>query len=275
MNAANDGDIVYLKPGQYTVSKTLFLDKVLTFKGDKDKVDVSFQRKSLFTIEDKGSLKISGLHISGKEAPDSAGNILIGNTKMPTIYNFRLEITDSKITDLDVNHSFHVFDSGYRAFADDIVIKNTEFNNITGDILRLNKELDDLGIYNAEYVTLDNNVFKKVQGTIANLYRGGTDESTFGPHFIMTNNKLKQVGNGKRNKSKAVMTIHGAQVTNIENNVFSMTPAIVINHTVGEPQTLIKNNTFDQATEINVVELNVDGPHTAVLKDNSFKKTGK
>jgi poly(beta-D-mannuronate) lyase len=272
---AENGDVIYLKPGQYTVTKNLFLAKVLTFKGDKDKVNVSFQRKTLFTIEDKGSLKITGLNISGREAPDSAGNILISNTKMPTIYNFRLEILDSKISDLNVNHSFHVFDSGYRAFADEIVIKNTEFNNITGDILRLNKELDDLGIYNAEYVTLDNNVFKKVEGVIANLYRGGTDESTFGPHFIMTNNKLKQVGNGKRNKSKAVMTIHGAQVTNIENNVFSMTPEIVINHTVGEPQTVIKNNTFGQATEINVVELNVNGPHTAVLKNNSFNNASK
>jgi poly(beta-D-mannuronate) lyase len=273
VKTANDGDVIYLTPGQYTVSKTLFLTKVLTFKGDKDKVDVVFQRKTLFTIEDKGSLKISGLNISGKEAPDSAGNVLISNTKLPTIYNFRLEILDSKISDLDVNHSFHVFDSGYRAFADEIVIKNSQFTNITGDILRLNKELDDLGIYNAEYVTLDNNVFRDVEGTIANLYRGGTDESTFGPHFIMTNNKLKQVGNGKRNKSKAVMTIHGAQVTDIENNVFAMTPAIVINHTVGEPQTVIRNNVFGQATEIKIAELNVDGPHTAILENNSFKKT--
>lgn len=270
---ASSGDIIELSAGQYTVSKTIFLDKVLTFKGEKNKVSLLFQRKSLFVIQDKGSLKIVGLNISGKEAPDSAGNVLISNTRLPTIHNFRLEILDSKISDLNVNHSFHVFDSGYRAFADHITIKNTEFSQITGDILRLNKELDDLGIYNAEYVTLDNNRFNNIQGTLVNLYRGGTDESTFGPHFVMTNNHLKHVGNGKRNKSKAVMTIHGAQVTKIKNNRFNQTPKLVINHTVGEPKTLISHNWLTPGMNISVSELHAQGEHTAILKDNVFSQS--
>ncbi|NVK26263.1 MAG: alginate lyase [Gammaproteobacteria bacterium] len=269
IKTAKSGDVIYLEPGEYTVRKTLSLDKVLTFKGQSGLVKLTFLRKTLFNIEDKGSLRIDGLIIDAKDAPDSAGNVLIANTRLPTIYNYRLEILNTSVQNLNVNHSFHVFDSGYRAFADHIVIKNSVFNNITGDILRLNKELDDLGIYNAEYVTLRNNKFIDVQGTLINLYRGGTDESTFGPHFVMLNNELNNVGNGKRNKSKVVATIHGAQVTNIENNSFEQTPDLIINHTVGEPQTKVLANHFAEATKLHIVEMNVDGPHTAKIQGNN------
>ena len=61
------------------------------------------------------------------------------------------------------------------------------FNTVTGDILRLNTEIEDLGVYNAEYVIVNNNTFNDVEGGIVKLYRGGTDESTFGPHLEMVN----------------------------------------------------------------------------------------
>jgi len=269
LQQAHSGDVIELAKGHYVASRTLPIDKVVSFVG-KAGVSISFERKSLFVIEDGGSLALKNVVITGADAPDSAGNTLIRNTRLPTINNYRLVMDNVIVKDLDINHSFHVIDSGYRALADEITITNSQFSNITGDVLRLNKEQDDLGIYNAEYVTLDRNVFQDIQGTLMNVYRGGTDESTFGPHVTVTANTIKNVGFGKRNKSKALMTLHGVQVTNILNNTFTNVPAIAIEHTVGEPQTRIQYNQFMGSVEPVVQELFTQGPLTAVVSDNTF-----
>ncbi len=270
IHQANDGDVLLLSNDHHVISQTLSINKVLTIRGQAN-TKITFERPTLFVIEDSGSLALEQLLITGEDAPDSAGNVLIRNTRMPTNTNYRLHLDKVTINDLDVNHSFHVFDSGYRAFADQIKISNSHFNNITGDILRLNKEQDDLGIYNAEYVTLTNNHFKQIQGTLMNVYRGGTDESTFGPHVSIVNNQIINVGKGKRNKSKAVITLHGAQVTNIENNRFNNTPPIIIEHTVAEPKTIISGNIFSNTPAPQAAELFTKGPITAVIKNNQFE----
>ena len=135
----------------------------------------------------------------------------------------------------------------------------------------MNKEQDELGIYNAEYVTLRDNQFSQIQGTLMNVYRGGTDESTFGPHVLLINNDIVEVGHGKRNKSKAVFTLHGVQVANIEQNTFTNTPEIIIEHTVAEPKTVISDNVFINTPAPQAAELFTKGPITAVIENNQFK----
>ena len=132
----------------------------------------------------------------------------------------------------------------------------------------MNKEIEDLGIYNAEYVTLKGNSFDNVQGALVNLYRGGTDESTFGPHFEMTKNTIKNSSQGKRNKSASSLYLHGVQVTNIVNNTFDNSAIVTIKHTVGEPKTVLKNNKFNKTAAPSIEELHAKGPHTAVLVNN-------
>jgi len=106
-----------------------------------------------------------------------------------------------------------------------------------------------LGIYNAEYVVIANSTFTKIEGVIANIYRGGTDESTFGPHMDFNHNKLNTVGKGKRNKSTASLYLHGTQVNKIVANQFDNSAPVVLEHTVGEPRTTIINNQFSQTPE--------------------------
>ena len=103
------------------------------------------------------------------------------------------------------------------------------------------------------------------------LYRGGSDESTFGPHLTMSNNQLSAIGEGKRNKTKASLFLHGVQVTEMLNNEFTDTPPIIIEHAVGEPQTLIKNNQFINVSLPQVTEVFTKGESTAVMKDNIVK----
>ena len=267
VKAAKAGDTLVLSSGDYTVNKFLKLDKPLSFKGKGD-VNISFERSALFEILDGGSLQISGLKISGKDAPDNAGNSVIRTSPYSMLRNYRLEIEDSHFSEIDINHSFNVISASKGTFADNIEIKNSSFEDVTGAIVKLDKESDDYGIYNAEYLTIENSTFKNVQGALVDYYRGGTDESTFGPHFLLTNSKIENVGAGKRNRSRASIHLHGVQVTNIEGNTFKDSRPFLINHTVGEPKTMIFKNTFVETPDPLVTELNSGLPPTAKIFEN-------
>lgn len=266
------GSVISLEPGEYDINKQLQIRTVLTLKASKARSVTLFPMRSLtFEIEDGGSLKLDGLNISGIKTPDNAGNVLIRSTKLPTLFNYKLFIHNTHISDLNVNHSAHVFDSGYRSLADNILIKDSAFRNITGDVLRLDKEQDDLGIYNAEYVTIKNSLFENIEGAVSKVYRGGTDESTFGPHFRFMNNKVINVGAGKRNKSSSSIFLLGVQQTLLDSNEFIKSKIVTIDHTVGEPRTQILNNEFIEMPLPIVTETFAKGPSTAVVKGNSSK----
>ncbi len=270
--SAGNGDVIELAEGEYDLAKISKIDKVVTIKSaNKAHVKLNVMRSTSFEILDNGALKFSDVHIDGKKAADAAGNVFVRTSRLPMLANYRFELHNSKVTNLNVNHSFHFFDAGFRSFADDIVISNTTFSDITGDILRLHKESDDLGIYNAEYVTVTNSTFTNVKGGLIKLYRGGTDESTFGPHLTLKNNRLTNVGLGKRNKEKTVALIHGVQVSHVSDNIFTKTAPVDVNHTVGEPITRIENNTFVNTAEMSIDELNFPGPHTAKTSNNTYK----
>lgn len=267
VKAAESGDVLMLENGQYDARKVIIIDKTITISSkNSQQASLSFERGTFFEIVDGGSLTLNGLRISGKNSPDYSGNTLVRTKKWGMSANYRLVIENSIIENLNINHSFHVFESGKGAFANEITLKNNVFSNITGDILRLDKEIEDLGIYNAEYVTLTNNEFSQVDGALIKLYRGGSDESTFGPHLLMTHNKVHDLGLGKRNKSAASVLLHGVQVTNINNNTVQKSAPMIVEHTVGEPKTSITDNALNKAPS--VVELRVKGEHTATLENN-------
>lgn len=267
---AGRGDTIELAAGDYTVSKFLKLDKALTFKGRGD-VSITFERSALFEILDGGSLQLIDLNISGEDAPDYTGNSVIRTSPYSMLSNFSVDIQNCDFVDMDVNRVFNIFTSAKGTFADNITVANSSFEDVSGSVFALDKESDDFGIYNAEYLTISDSTFKNIQGTVVDYYRGGTDESTFGPHLKVTGSTLENVGNGKRNKTKSSLYIHGVQVTNIEDNVFKDSAPILINHTVGEPKTFVVKNRFS-GTKLPInVELNSGLEPTAVIKDNELR----
>lgn len=273
---AKTGDILTLQAGDYRVSKILSLDKTLTIRAARKGETVIYpQRSTLFVINNLGNLTLDGVHIDAAHAPDAAGNTLIRTTRLPMQRNYRLVIENSVFDNLNINHSYHFFDAGNRSFADYIRVTNSQFSHITGDLFRLNKEIDDLGIYNAEYLSISDSTVKHLEGAIATVYRGGTDESTFGPHVILDNNKFIEVGQGKRNKAQAALTLWGVQVATITDNAFTDSAPVMIDHTVGEPVTLVKNNSFVDTLGPVITERYAKGPVTAIVINNKFTVTAK
>lgn len=267
VSSAEDGDVLVLTSGEHTVRKTLTLDKVLTFKGAGD-VTLAFERTALFQIENGGSVRVENLTITGAEAPDITGNAVIRTSPYSMTENYRVEIEDSVIKDLDVNRFFDVIRGAKSTMADYITVKNSRVENISGTVFNFDDEIDDFGRYNAEYVTVLNSQFKDIQGPLASLYRGGRDESTFGPHFELRDSSFDNVGKGSRNTRKASLVLHGVQDTDIVGNTFEKSARFKIDHTVGDPQTDISGNNFSKTAAPIVKEITSGLAPTARISDN-------
>lgn len=246
---ANASDVIAMAPGEYLVTKTIVVDRPLTVQATGGAATIEFERTALFELVDGGSLKLDGVTISGRAAPDVAGNSAIRTSRYSMLNNYMLIVENTTVEDLNTNHSFNFFTLAKHTFADRIEIADSSFTDVTGHILEMNKETDDLGLYNGEYVSITGSSFRNIEGAIADIYRGGTDESTFGPHFELRSSSLETVGNGSRNKSEASVRLHGVQDTDIVDNEFVDSQPVRATHIVGEPVTVMSHNRFDGTPE--------------------------
>ncbi|PRP66192.1 polysaccharide lyase 6 family protein [Nonlabens agnitus] len=264
--ASETGDIIELvDEGPYELSKKIPVNHALTFTSNlSEKPLITYQQTALFEINNGGSLELNNLKISGAETSDNSGNAVISTSKYSMNNNYKLFIENCDFMDLDINHSFDVLRVAKNTFADSVSITNSRFEKVTGHIMAMDKETDDAGIYNGEYIIIKNNIFKDVEGSIATLYRGGNDESTFGPFLEMNNNVLNHVGYGKRNKSNGSISLHGVQVQDIHSNLWIQSASIATHLVVGDPIVNITNNNFYQTpTPV------ITGDQRFVLKNNT------
>ena len=270
--AAAPGDTLQLAAGHYQVASIIELDKPLTVRADGD-AHIEFERQTLFEIAEGGSIELIGLNISGASSPDYVGNSVIRTSRYSMLRNYNVRVENCRVTDLQVNRGFNFMSVAKSTMADNIEILNSHFSDLSGDLLKLNAETDNYGIYNAEYTTISNSSFANIQGSLVNYYRGGTDESTFGPHFALLDSQLSNVGRGAKNASAASVYLHGVQVANISGNRFAGSAPIKVEHTVGEPITRITNNHFADTAAPEVVELfYVSDSHKAIIDGNRLDK---
>ncbi|MCL4152540.1 UNVERIFIED_CONTAM: hypothetical protein GTU68_025453, partial [Idotea baltica] len=158
IKSASAGDVVALQPGQYVEPRMIAIDKPITIQAADQAATILFERSSLFEIQNGGSLSLKDLIISGAKAPDSSGNSVIRTLRRSMLENYQLLMEDISVVDLDINHSFDFLSVSKGSFADNIEITNSTFKNVTGAILSLDKESDDYGIYNAEYLTINDSL---------------------------------------------------------------------------------------------------------------------
>lgn len=242
---SKDGDrIVLQQSGQYNESKAIEINHTISVvgaKGLKEKPVVTFERSSLFNINNGGSLSLDNVKFSGAECDDYAGNSVVRTSRYSMIDNYKLKMQNCDFEDLNVNHSFNVLKVYKNSFADSILVNNCNFKNITGHVFNLDKEFDDIGIYNVENFEMDNCVFENIGGVALNLYRGGRDESTFGPILKLSNTKFTNVGHDKRNKYNAALSLHGVQLAEINNISMEDSKKINMHLLVGEPVINLKD----------------------------------
>ncbi len=257
---ARAGDTISLSPGEYLESKIVVVDRPLAILAPTGEATIEFERTALFEIVDGGGLRLDGLTLSGKSAPDVTGNSAIRTSRYSMVSPYVLELENVTVSDLNSNHSFNFFSPAKHTFASLIQIANSRFRNITGDVLALELETEDIGIYNAETVTIRDSTFENIEGALANVYRGGTDESTFGPHFELRASTLLSVGNGSRNATNASVRLHGAQHVEIIDNTLSGSKPIRITTIVGDPVNTLDRNRFENTPLPIVGDASETGP---------------
>ncbi|AWV98393.1 chondroitinase-B domain-containing protein [Arcticibacterium luteifluviistationis] len=251
INNSKPGDILILTDGTYSTSKSIEIPHTLSIISN-NKAKLLFETKALFTIVNGGSLKIKGLHIDGEEAPDGPLNSVITTSKYSMNKNYKLFIEDCDFINLDVNNYFNVLRVAPSTFADTVSIKNSTFENISGAVLALNRESDDIGIYNAETVLIENCSFKNIEGAALDLYRGGTDESTTAGFLNVAHCYFENVGLSKKNKKGTSVSLLGVQNANIENSIFKATAPLDFILTVGEPINIIHHCQIEDSQILNI-----------------------
>lgn len=241
--ASSPGDTLLLESaGEYLLTKYAAIYHPITIRaGSGDKAIVRSEKSSFFVIENGGALELENLWLDGAESPDRPGNNVIRTSRYSMNHNYSLAVRNCRVTNLDVNHSFDFLKVYRNTFADSIEIADTEMTNITGSVLFLDKETDDLGVYNVEHVSITGSRFTDIEGAVANIYRGGTDESTFGPVVIVDGSEFANVGTGTRNKTNASLRFHGVQKLHVSNSSWTDSAPIDLHLTVGEPITVIQD----------------------------------
>ena len=272
------GDILELESGKtYLITKAAKVNHPLTIKSSgKEKPVILFERMMALEIQNGGSLSLENITFDGTKSPDYAGNSVISTSKNSMLDNYKLFIDNCEFKDMVVNHSFDVLRVSKGTFADTISIQNSTFKNISGHIAALDKETDDIGAYNVEYFIMKNNTVTDLQGAALRLYRGGKDESTFGPFLEVDHNVFNNVGFGKKNKYKSAMSLYGVQVNDIENNNFSNTAGLNMHLVVGEPIVNVMNNNYYKSGKIEVTgdqKYNIENLYNIepIFKEGTFE----
>ena len=122
-------------------------------------------------------------------------------------------------------------------------------------------------MYNAEYVKITDSSFSNIGKALLSIYRGGTDESTFGPHVEIRNSEISSVGKNKRNKTAASVHLLGIQVVSIKDNQFRQSKPLIVVQTVGGPVTKITDNQFVDTPAPEIIN------GTAIMSGNTITGT--
>jgi poly(beta-D-mannuronate) lyase len=259
IDASSGGDKLQLAVGVHRISEPLVIRHPLTIAGQRA-TDVRFTSPTLFRLEEGGSIRLEGLSISGADAPRSAGNALIRTAPQSTIANYAIELRGISVDGLNGAPSFDVIATTPATMGDHVSIENSSFSNVSGSVVAAAAETSKKGTYGAERIVIANSTFRNV-ARIADVLRGGTDESTFGPSFTLSESDI--AGGGS-----PILTLSGVQDIRIEKNRFERSGEIRIDHSVGAPLVRIEGNEFLATPAPKLAKLYPQGSPQVVMKDN-------
>ena len=211
--------IIRLTGKEYSISKPFVISKETQFTSDK-KEPVKFisgNILSVFIISGKGNLILSRLVIDGENV--RASNFISSDSSGYTEH-YNLTVNNCSFQKLNKETGCQSFFYAFKyMMADSIVIRNNTFINNRCNFFMMNEEREDKGYYNAEKIFISHNNFSSQTGTMLDIYRGGNDESTLGPHLTFSHNKINNCKTNGNNAPLILLT--GVQVTEIFSNNFS------------------------------------------------------
>ncbi|WP_157207413.1 chondroitinase-B domain-containing protein [Mariniflexile maritimum] len=241
---ANSGDVISLKKGKYTVNSNLKIDKDLSIvsKDKNNKPELIFtSEKTAFEMHPKGNLKLKNIVLTGNKSQNTFTTLDKNMSKAYNLFIDHVEIKNFK----------SVLEVSKGSFADSVLVTNSLIKNCDRGFM-LNKEKNDGGDYNAEFVTITNTTFDTIQEVVLDYYRGGYDESTIGGNLLLKNNTITNSGKAEKDQ----MLIKNSGIVNVAfaNNTFKNNPVKVIAILWGEKGQEPGENTISNSGKIEVVQ---------------------
>lgn len=211
---AKSGDILSLECGTYAFNVSIDIDKDITIKSKKstNKASLEFTSdKTAFQMLPKGNLHLDDILLNGNKTQNAFTTL---DKNMSKAYNLFLN-------NVQINDFKSVLEVSKGSFADTISIANSIIKNCERGFI-LNKETNDKGDYNSEFVLFTNNTFDSIGETILDYYRGGYDESTIGGNLVLKNNNITNSGEFENDH----ILIKNRGIVNVEfsNNTFQNNP---------------------------------------------------
>ncbi len=241
---ANSGDVISLKKGKYTVNSNLKIDKDLSIvsKDKNNKPELIFtSEKTAFEMHPKGNLKLKNIVLTGNKLQNTFTTLDKNMSKAYNLFIDHVEIKNFK----------SVLEVSKGSFADSVLVTNSLIKNCDRGFM-LNKEKNDGGDYNAEFVTITNTTFDTIQEVVLDYYRGGYDESTIGGNLLLKNNTI--TNSGKAEKDQILIKNRGIVNVAFANNTFKNNPVKVIAILWGEKGQEPGENTISNSGKIEVVQ---------------------
>jgi poly(beta-D-mannuronate) lyase len=241
---ANSGDVISLKKGKYTVNSNLKIDKDLSIvsKDKNNRPELIFtSEKTAFEMHPKGNLKLKNIVLTGNKSQNTFTTLDKNMSKAYNLFIDHVEIKNFK----------SVLEVSKGSFADSVLVTNSLIKNCERGFM-LNKETNDGGDYNAEFVTITNTTFDNIQEVVLDYYRGGYDESTIGGNLLLKNNTI--TNSGKAEKDQILIKNRGIVNVAFANNTFKNNPVKVIAILWGEKGQEPGENTISNSGKIEVVQ---------------------
>ncbi|EAS18578.1 alginate (poly beta-D-mannuronate) lyase [Flavobacteria bacterium BBFL7] len=239
---ANSEDIITINAGTYLIDKTIPLSKELTLRGANDKATIQFDAlETGFLMQPKGILRIEKLNILGTPEQDLFNTL---DENMSMAYGIHLK-------NVSVSNFKSVIDASKSSFADEIIINNSQFKDCINGFL-LDKETDDKGDYNVEFLTVTNSVFENISNEVIDFYRGGYDESTIGGVLHFADNSV--TNSGAQDSDEILINTRGIINVTMQGNQFKNNKTKLTAVLWGAKGQQPINNTIINSGDIKVVE---------------------
>ena len=203
---------VILKAGLYQFEKPITIKGNITITSNSAAVNFTTTGPidQLFTLEQNAQLTLRTININASGVQSQ--NFIAVNSNGSGIHN-SVRISASNIENFA---GATIIKAPKSAYLDAIAIEKSVFKNNKGTLLSLKDEDDNKGYYNAERIVVTNNSFINHTGPLAVIYRGGNDESTMGPIFSFSTNKIVNCS-----ANEPLIGLFGVQLSTIENNMFT------------------------------------------------------
>ena len=211
---ANNGDIIVLKSGTYKMDSSIEVSKIITIKSENIDARAKLlgsNEEPAFRMYPKGKLLLENIELQGNKAQAAFATL---EKNMSKAYD--LFIVDSEISNFN-----SVLEVSKGSFADTISISNSTIRDCANGI-QLNKEKNDKGDYNSEFVYILDSKFINIDSNVLDYYRGGYDESTIGGNLKLHNTTFSNCG--KLEKSNILLQTRGIVNVDFSNNTFKNNP---------------------------------------------------